>query len=78
MCLAIPAKIISRDGENAVVDLGGVRRTVSAVFVDTEAKPGAWVLVHTGFALEIISEEEARQTIEAMDEAFVIGTVQES
>lgn len=72
MCLAIPGRIVSIVGDNGRIDIGGAAKEVSLVFVADEAKVGDWVLIHTGFALSIISEEDARETLEAIDAAFSI------
>ena len=62
MCLGIPAKILERNESAAVVELGGVRREISVMLVD-DAAVGEWVIVHAGFAIEKLSEEEAEQTL---------------
>ena len=62
MCLAIPTLIKSIDGENAQVEIGGVKRTISLVFTP-EAKVGDYAIVHTGFALSILDQEEAQETL---------------
>ena len=54
---------------SARVDFGGVRRAVSIAFTP-EAREGDWVLVHVGFALAQVDEEEARRTLELLDEAL--------
>jgi hydrogenase expression/formation protein HypC len=63
MCLAIPGKIIELTSEGeplGVVDVGGVRRRVNLGLLDEEKPgPGDWVLIHVGFALSKISEEDA-------------------
>ncbi len=62
MCLAIPAKIMHIEGEKAQVDFGqGVLRDVNVSLV--EAKLGAYVLVHAGYAIQIIEEKEALETL---------------
>jgi hydrogenase expression/formation protein HypC len=66
MCLAVPGKVLSVEGEDpafrsAIVDLFGVRKTVSLAFTP-EVQPGDFVLVHVGFALNRIDEEQAAQT----------------
>ena len=70
MCLAIPAKIESmRDGSGTVA-LAGSRTRANLALVP-EAKVGDWVLVHAGYAITVLDEQEARQTYEllmAMDE----------
>ena len=62
MCLAIPTLIKSIDGENAQVEIGGVERSISLVFTP-EAKVGDYVIVHTGFALSVLDQEEAQETL---------------
>jgi len=62
MCLGIPAKILERNESAAVVELGGVRREISVMLID-DAAVGEWVIVHAGFAIEKLSEEEAEQTL---------------
>lgn len=75
MCLGIPARLVElvdADAGLAKAELSGVRRTVS-VALCPEAEIGDWVLVHVGFALARIDEDEARQTLallEAMGEAY--------
>ena len=53
----------------ARVDFGGVRRSVSVAFTP-EARPGDWVLVHVGFALARLDEDEARATLDLLGEAI--------
>lgn len=67
MCLAVPTKIISIDDNIALVELGGVLRTVSLDLVP-EAKIDDYVLVHAGFAIQIVDEEEALKTLEMFRE----------
>lgn len=62
MCLAIPAKIMSLQGEKAQVDFGqGVLRNVNVSLV--EAKLGDYVLVHAGYAIQVLEEKEALETL---------------
>jgi hydrogenase expression/formation protein HypC len=62
MCIAIPGKLIKKENEKGIVDLGGVSKEISLTFIP-EVKEGDWVIIHTGFGLNIISEEEANETI---------------
>jgi hydrogenase expression/formation protein HypC len=62
MCLGVPAKILEISDGAAVVELGGVRREISVMLID-EASVGEWVIVHAGFAIEKLSEEEAEETL---------------
>jgi hydrogenase expression/formation protein HypC len=71
MCLAIPARIVELEGDRAVVDaLGNRFRTRTTLL--SEAKLGDLVLVHAGFAISLVDEEEAKKTwqlIEEIDES---------
>ena len=67
MCLSIPAKILSVDGNTAEASVGGAVVKTSLHLVD-DVKPGDYVLIHTGFALQKISEEEALETIRLIEE----------
>lgn len=62
MCVAIPAKITSIDGLWAEVEIGGVSRPVS-LQLTPQAKKGDYVLVHAGFAINIVDEIEAQETL---------------
>ena len=62
MCLGVPAKILETSDGTAVVELGGVRREISVMLID-DVSVGEWVIVHAGFAIEKLSEEEAEQTL---------------
>jgi len=62
MCLAIPALIKSIDGKEAVVDMGGIGRSIS-LWLTPEAKVGDYVLVHTGYAISIVDQVEAAETL---------------
>ncbi len=63
MCLAVPAKIIDRVDMLATVEISGVTRKVSLMLLP-EAKVGDFVLIHAGFAIQTIDEEEAAKTLE--------------
>lgn len=69
MCLAIPGVIVDyvdQDLRLATVEIAGVRRTVNVGLLDADgvgAAPGDWVLVHVGFALSKVDEEEAHATL---------------
>ena len=70
MCLAIPARVVDIDAttDTATVALGDVRKGVSLALVDDVA-PGDYVLVHVGYALNKVSEEEAARTLALMGDA---------
>jgi len=65
MCLGIPAKVISIDGAVAKVDMMGNERVVGMHLVP-EVEVGQYVLVHAGFAIEIIDEQVAKETEEIL------------
>ena len=67
MCLAIPALVKSIDGLQAEVEVGGVSRKVS-IWLTPEVKVGDYVLLHTGYALNVIDETEAAETLELLQE----------
>ena len=68
MCLALPGKIISIKDDTAEVDFGGIIKRVNITMVD--AKTGDWAVVHAGFAIELMDEEEASKTIELWNEVL--------
>ncbi|MFA4852926.1 MAG: HypC/HybG/HupF family hydrogenase formation chaperone [Bacteroidales bacterium] len=67
MCLAIPAEIISMDGEMAKVSIGGTIVNASLQLLE-DPKIGEFVLLHSGFAIERLSKEEAEETIRLLKE----------
>jgi hydrogenase expression/formation protein HypC len=73
MCVAIPAKVKSIEGSLAEVEVGGISRTIS-IGLTPEVRKDDYVLVHAGFAIHKIDEEEARQTLELFEE---LGTLEE-
>jgi len=67
MCLAIPAKVISVEEDKAQVDFGeGVLREVNVTLVN--AKVGDYVLVHAGYAIQVLEEKEALETLRLWNE----------
>ena len=66
MCLAVPAEIISIDGNVAKVDFGGVTRPVNVSLL--RARVGDSVIVHAGYAIEILDKEEAEKTLQLFRE----------
>jgi hydrogenase expression/formation protein HypC len=69
MCLAVPAKVVQCDGDQAVVDLQGNTLQVSKLLTP-EANEGDWVLVHAGFAIAQLDEAEARETWDYLRQAL--------
>ena len=71
MCLAIPARIVRlEDGDQALVDVGGIRKQVSVALVDGLA-PGDYVIVHDGYALARLDPAAAAETLAAMAAAGI-------
>jgi hydrogenase expression/formation protein HypC len=65
MCLAIPLKVVSITGTDAVGEVGGVQREVSIMMTPT-AKVGDYVIVHAGFAIQILDQKEAEENLEIL------------
>jgi hydrogenase expression/formation protein HypC len=67
MCLAIPAKVKSIDGSSAIVTIEDVEYTASIILLDN-IKPGDFIMLHAGFAIEKIDPEEAEETLRLLNE----------
>jgi hydrogenase expression/formation protein HypC len=67
VCLAVPAKIVDKQDMLATIELSGVTRQVSLMLLP-EAELGEWVLVHAGFAIQVIDEDEAQKTLDLFKE----------
>ncbi len=67
MCLAIPALIRSISGKEADVEIGGITRKAS-LWLTPQAKVGDYVLLHTGYAINVIDPEEAKDTLKLLEE----------
>jgi hydrogenase expression/formation protein HypC len=66
MCLGIPAQVVSVGDDHpdlATVEMAGLRRTVNVGLLDEAPPPGGWILVHMGFALSTMTEEEAADAL---------------
>ena len=69
MCLALPVRVVElRDGDMAIVDLGGVRKEISLALVEDVAA-GDYVILHVGYALTRLDPAEAERTLEAFASA---------
>ena len=69
MCLAVPAKLISKEDDHGIAESMGVKREVY-LNLTPEAEIGNWLLIHAGFAIQIISEEDALETLRIFDEIY--------
>ena len=67
MCLAVPMKLIKREGDVGIVELGGVERQISLMLLK-DALEGEYLVVHAGFAIQRLDEEEAKKTLELLIE----------
>ena len=67
MCLAIPALVKSIDGNEAEAEIGGISRRIS-ILLTPEVKAGDYVLLHTGYAINVVDEEEAMETLKLFEE----------
>jgi hydrogenase expression/formation protein HypC len=81
MCLAVPGKIIEISGEDPLfrsgkIDFGGIFKEASLAYVP-EAVIGNYVIVHAGFALSILDEEEAKKTLEYLSEIDALNQAEE-
>lgn len=65
MCLSIPAEVISIEGEQALVSIDGTQMHVSAMLLN-DLKPGDFVLIHSGFAIQTIDRQEAEASLEVI------------
>ena len=74
MCLAVPVQVVSIDGNEAEVEIGGVKRQVS-IMLTPEAKVGDYVLLHTGYAINVIDEAEAQETLKILEEMASLDEV---
>jgi hydrogenase expression/formation protein HypC len=70
MCLGIPGRIVEIHSDRGLpmgmMDFGGVRREVCLAYVADQVRPGDYAIVHVGFAISRVDEEEARRTFEAL------------
>ncbi|MFH1849677.1 MAG: HypC/HybG/HupF family hydrogenase formation chaperone [archaeon] len=73
MCYAVPGKIIEIDGENAVIDYGGVTKTANASLI--KACCGDYVLVHAGFAIQRLDKKSAEASLEAIRDMIALSEV---
>jgi hydrogenase expression/formation protein HypC len=79
MCLAVPGKLLSIEGDEPLlrmgtVDFGGIRKDISLAYVP-DVRVGEYVIVHVGFAIEVLDEESAQRTLELFR---TLGTLEET
>jgi hydrogenase expression/formation protein HypC len=69
MCLAIPVKVVKVKGNLAEVSMSGVKRQADIRFLEN-IKPGDYILLHAGFAIEKIDEKEAQETLKLLKDIY--------
>lgn len=74
MCLTIPSRIVSIDNLRATVEVLGSRREISLILLPAKAELGDFVLVHGGFAVQIIDQTTALENINLIIEAYSLST----
>jgi len=67
MCWAVPTRIVEIDGDTGKVDVGGAMREVGLCLIE-DPQPGDYVLIHAGFAIQKVDEEEAQETLRVFEE----------
>ncbi|WP_298268645.1 HypC/HybG/HupF family hydrogenase formation chaperone [Geobacter sp.] len=70
MCLGVPMQVVSIGAGDIVAEIDGVRREASLMLLDEEVRVGDFVIVHAGFAISRLDEEDARETLKMMREVF--------
>ncbi len=77
MCLAVPMQITNIEGDTMIAEIDGVRREASLMMLNDEVKVGDYVLIHAGFAISRLDEDEARETLDLMRECLALGEARE-
>ncbi len=82
MCLAVPGKILSISGEDPLtrtgrIDFGGIQKPASLAYVP-DAKVGDYVIVHVGFAISRVDEEEAQKVFEYLREMDELAALEDA
>ena len=76
MCLAVPVLIQKVEGSEAIVETGGVKRSVSLTLTP-EAQVGQYVLIHAGYAIGVLDEDEARETLKLFEEMAAMAPAEQ-
>jgi hydrogenase expression/formation protein HypC len=74
MCLAVPMQITSRDGDSIIAEIDGVSREASLMMLGQDVQVGDYVLIHAGFAISRLDEEEALETLSIMRECLKLSS----
>ena len=70
MCVGVPMQVVSIDGDEIVAEVDGVRRSASLMILGDEVKVGDYLIIHAGFAISKLDEEDAKETLKLMREIF--------
>jgi hydrogenase expression/formation protein HypC len=72
MCLAVPGKILSVDGNNAMADFEGIQKKI-VIALKPNIQVGEYVIVHAGYAIEVIDEQRAKESLALWNELAELG-----
>jgi hydrogenase expression/formation protein HypC len=75
MCLAVPTRVVRIAGDEGEAEIGGVLRRISLAFAP-EARVGDYVLLHAGFAISVLDEASARESLELLEEMEAVRNAQ--
>jgi len=70
MCVGVPMQVISIEGDLAMTEVDGVKREANLMLLDQEVTVGDFVIIHAGFAISKLDQEDARETLALMREVF--------
>ena len=70
MCVGVPSKIVKIDDYMATIDVEGAQREISLLLLSEDVKVGEYVIVHAGFAIQKIQEEDAKENLRLMKKMF--------
>jgi hydrogenase expression/formation protein HypC len=70
MCVGVPSKVIKIEDTMAIIEVLGAQREISLLLIDEEVQVGDYVIVHAGFAIKKIQEEDAHENLELMKRMF--------
>lgn len=75
MCLSIPMKLVEIEDLAGIAEVDGVRREVSLMLLPNPSQLGDWVLVHAGYAISEVDEEQAKETLDLLHQAAEAGVL---
>ena len=70
MCVGVPMQVISIEGDLAMTEVDGVKREASLMLLDQDVVVGDFVIIHAGFAISKLDQEDARETLALMREVY--------